>query len=120
MKQLYGAGPFSIGVGKVQSGIVSQGIQDCSPCPQEFGTFMGAEMPWGEEQGWEGTWAVPTPQTNTQPESRSWDKAGMFYVGFPVTAGFTFQRRDIASDPPVFPQAIYQIKVYQCGQNKAS
>lgn len=110
-KQLHSAGPISIGVGKVQSRMVSQGIQDCNHCPQEFGTIMGAEMPWG----WEETWAVP----KTQTESRSWDTAGgMFSLGFSVTAGFTFQRRDIAPDPPVFQQAIYQIKMNLCGQNK--
>lgn len=64
---------------------------------QEFGTFMGAEMPW------EGAGLCQTP------ESRSWDTAGgMFYM---------FQRRDIASDPPAFPQPIY---VCLCGQDKIS
>lgn len=48
-----------------------------------------------------GSWAVP----------KTWKQelgtaGGMFYL---------FQRRDIASDPPVFPQPIY---VCLCGQNK--
>lgn len=106
--------PISIGVGKVQMCIESQGIQDCNPCSQEFGTFRGAEKPQGETQGWEGTWAV----SNTQPESRSWDTAagGMFYMGFPVTAGFTFQKWTFL----LIPQAIYQIKIHLCGQDKTS
>lgn len=72
----------------------------------------------GEARGWEGTWAVP----NTQPESRSWDtEGGMFYVGFALdSAGFTFQRRGIASDPPVFPQATYQTKMCLGGQDEIS
>lgn len=42
-------------------------------------------------------------------------------MGFALdSAGFTFQRRGIASDPPVFPQATYQTKMCLGGQNEIS
>lgn len=46
------------------------GLQSLS---QEFGTFLAAEMPWGEAQGWEGT------------KHPAWEQEGYFTVGFPVT-----------------------------------
>lgn len=36
VKQFCSAVPISIGVGKVQIHIVSQGIQDCHPCPRSL------------------------------------------------------------------------------------
>lgn len=113
MKQLCGAGPISTGVGKVQICIVGQGIQDCNPCPQEFGTLRVQRCHGGKAQGWERAWAVP----NTQ-----WDTAGgMFYVtGISCCSCIHLQRRDIAPGPPVLPQVIYQTKMHLCGQSEIS
>lgn len=77
--------------------MASQGAQDRSPCPQEFGTFIGAEMPWEEAQGC--AWVASTPQSrsflqlNALLESREAGTqrgGGMFYMGFGVKPRFIF------------------------------
>jgi len=111
---------------KVQSCVVSQGAQDCSPSLHEFGTFIGAEVPWEEAQGC--AWAVSTPQSrsflqlNALPESReagTQQGGSMFYMGFGVKPGEEMLLlRLLVFDTTWTSRGHQSNQVSLCGQNK--
>lgn len=118
---------ISIGVWKVQSCIASQGAQDCSPCLQEFGTFIGAGMPWEEAPGCVNTPVkiLSSAQCSTW-EQRGWATAGRKHVvrGLWCSSHLPEKKHCFLTSllliPHVFPQAIYQTELNVHRQNKIS